>query len=275
MPSPPPVTSRPRRVTGGLGAVAAWPRRLLGPGGIVEWVAGELTGLVAPPACVACREPVRGGHERLCGGCRAALPWLRGARCPRCGLPLPCAPCPAARAAFRAAWAPVAHAGSARALVAALKFRGALAVADVMAAQIAAGLAGAGLAPPADEPLAGMVLVPVPAHPARRRARGFDPAERLARALARRTGRPKRAALRRRGPPARQLGAPRAVRRQPGRLEIAARGRPPPRVALIDDVHTTGATLDACARALRAAGTEEVIALTYARALRRGGGRAG
>jgi predicted amidophosphoribosyltransferase len=159
----------------------------------------------------------------------------------------------------------VTHAGSARALVAALKFRGVLAVADVMAAQVAAG------AP--DAALVGTALVPVPAHPARLRARGFDPAERLARALARRTGRPLAQPLRRRGAPARQLGAPRAVRRRAGRLEIAARGRVPERVALIDDVHTTGATLDVCARALRAAGAEEVTALTYARALGRHGAR--
>nr|MDQ6915258.1 hypothetical protein [Actinomycetota bacterium] len=54
------------------------------------------------------------------------------------------------------------------------------------------------------------------------------------------------------------------------RLEFLARGPAPPHVALIDDVHTTGATLDACARALRAAGTKDVTALTYARALRPG-----
>jgi predicted amidophosphoribosyltransferase len=61
------------------------------------------------------------------------------------------------------------------------------------------------------------------------------------------------------------------VRRQPGRLDVRARGRAPTRVALVDDVHTTGATLDACARALRAAGAAEVTALSYARALRPGG----
>jgi predicted amidophosphoribosyltransferase len=131
-----------------------------------------------------------------------------------------------------------------------------------MAAQIAAG------APFAARD--GAALVPVPAHPARRRARGFDPAERLARALARRTGRPLVACLRRGGAPARQLGAPRAVRRQPGRLDVRARGRAPVRVALVDDVHTTGATLDACARALRAAGAADVTALSYARTLRPG-----
>src|SRR5438445_9400320 len=64
---------------------------LVGPGGVASWVWAELVGLVVPPACVACRAPVRDGRERLCVACRAALPWLRGPRCARCALPLPCA----------------------------------------------------------------------------------------------------------------------------------------------------------------------------------------
>jgi predicted amidophosphoribosyltransferase len=48
---------------------------------------------------------------------------------------------------------------------------------------------------------------------------------------------------------------------------VRLRGGAPPRAGLVDDVHTTGATLDACAAALRRAGTRQVIALTYTRAL--------
>jgi predicted amidophosphoribosyltransferase len=107
----------------------------------------------------------------------------------------------------------------------------------------------------------------VPAQPARARRRGFDPAGVLAAALAPRLGIPERACLRRRDRERRQVGATRAQRRRPGRLAIEVRGPPPARALLVDDVHTTGATLDACARALVAAGCGEVVALTYARTL--------
>ena len=76
------------------------------------------------------RAGVRAGSragERLCADCTRALPWLRGG-CLRCGLPAHRGrACPAARAAFPRAWAPLAYEGVARELVAALKFRGALA----------------------------------------------------------------------------------------------------------------------------------------------------
>jgi predicted amidophosphoribosyltransferase len=153
----------------------------------------------------------------------------------------------------------MAHDGPARQLVGALKFRGRLAAAEVMAAHVAAN------APPAL--LRGATLVPVPAHAGRRRARGFDQALLLARALARRTGSPVAACLERADDGARQLGAGRSRRRAGGRLDVRCREPAPARVALIDDVHTTGATLDACARALRGKGAIRVIALTYTRAL--------
>jgi predicted amidophosphoribosyltransferase len=117
--------------------------------------------------------------------------------------------------------------------------------------------------------VAGATLVAVPAHPSRARARGYDQAALLAAALARRTGAPLARPLRRGGPALRQLGASRAERLRRGRVAITATGAAPRRVVLVDDVHTTGATLDACARALRAAGCEHVTSVTWARALPR------
>jgi predicted amidophosphoribosyltransferase len=218
--------------------------------------------LAVPTACLACRTPAGRAGEALCPACRRALPWLREAPRPPGGAGALQRGATASRRATGPdlTWAPLAHEGPARALVHALKFRGALGVAGVMAAQIAAN------APP--RLLDGATLVPVPAPAARRRARGFDHAARLATALGGRTGRPVAACLRRAGPGPRQVGARRAARLADGRVAVVARGAVPPVVALVDDVETTGATLAACAGALRAAGARRVVAVTYARARR-------
>ncbi len=221
----------------------------------------ELVALIAPPRCAVCAAQSAHAGEIVCAACRRALPWLGAQCCPRCALPLPHARggrCPAAGAAFDGAWAAVAYEGVARAALLALKFAAARPLADVIAAQIAA---GAELHPQA-------ALVAVPAHPRRRRARGFDPAELIATALARRSGLPLVRALRRGRGSSRQLGASRAARRQAAGLDFRARsGASPARVVLVDDVHTTGATLHACAAALKRAGSLRITAVTWARTL--------
>jgi predicted amidophosphoribosyltransferase len=223
----------------------------------------QLVALVAPPCCAACHAPGLRAADALCAACRRALPWLPAATCERCALPRPCGGrCPAAGAAFERSWAAVAYEGVARDAVRALKFGRARMLAGVMAAQIAA------CAPP--ELLADGTLVAVPAHPRRRRERGFDPAELLTTALARRTGLPTATALRRSASAARQLGASARQRRDVQRLGIEPRGRAPSNAVLVDDVHTTGATLDACAAALRRAGSRHIVAITWARTLDKG-----
>jgi predicted amidophosphoribosyltransferase len=159
------------------------------------------------------------------------------------------------------AWAPLAFEGPARAMVHALKFHGAVGLAGPMAAQMVATAPPGLLAPDA-------TLVPVPTPGRRRRARGFDHAGRLAAAVAERTGLEVRPCLRRAGPAPRQAGARRRARLAEGRVRVEAAGPVPQTVVLVDDVHTTGATLRACAAKLLTNGAVAISALTYARALR-------
>jgi ComF family protein len=120
-----------------------------------------------------------------------------------------------------------------------------------------------------EELLRGGVLVPVPLHPHRRAERGYNQAELLARAIATRSTAPLATGLltRRRDTP-RQTGLPAAQRRRnvSGAFVVTRPERVRGRVlVLVDDVCTTGATLRACAEALRQAGASEVRVLTLAR----------
>lgn len=158
-------------------------------------------------------------------------------------------------------WAPVAYSGPARDLVRALKFRGAMGVADAMAAQIVANA-------PA-ELLEDVIAVPVPLHPKRLRSRGFNQAAAIADALGRRAGLAVADCLARAGPAVTQMGRDRVERRAGPAGSIEVRRAPPPRVLLVDDVVTTGATLAACRATLAAAGSLEVAAVAFARTIGR------
>lgn len=153
-------------------------------------------------------------------------------------------------------WSSAPHEGVARDLVTALKFRRLLPVAGLMAGRIR-WLAPASL-------LSG-TIVPVPTATLRSLRRGFDPAAEIAAALAAETEMPLSICLRRSGG-GRQVG-----RRRADRLghppQVHARGEVPRSVLLVDDVLTTGATLTACARALREAGAARVVAVTFTRRL--------
>jgi predicted amidophosphoribosyltransferase len=152
------------------------------------------------------------------------------------------------------AWSSAAHEGVARSLVTALKFRRLLPVAGTMAERIA-WLAPASL-------LSG-TIGPVPRGRLRFLDRGFDPAAEIAAALAERADAPLRSCLARTDF-GRQLGGRRAQRiGQPPHVRL--RGEAPRSALLVDDVLTTGATLAACARALRGGGAIRVAAITFTR----------
>lgn len=198
--------------------------------------------LIAPPLCAACGSP-RPAEHVLCERCAAEL-----AAAPRVREPGP----PGVDLAVSAA----PFEGVARRIVHMLKFGRRLSLAGVAAEAMLRAL------PTAESPGA---VVPVPPGPWRWRWRGFDPAEEIAIATAERAGLPFEPCLRRaRGP--RQVGRRRWRRlADPPRVWIDAAA--PRNALLVDDVWTTGATLEACARALRTAGSRRVVALTLAHAL--------
>lgn len=150
-----------------------------------------------------------------------------------------------------------AYDAEARDVLMALKNRGERAWVTTLATQLTS------LAPDID----GLVVTWAPTGDGRRRRRGYDHAELLARAVARRVGRSAQPLLRRQPGPA-QAGRSLADRRANPRFEARRPCSHP--VLVVDDVATTGATLSAAARALRRAGAPEVHGLVVARAPRPG-----
>jgi ComF family protein len=108
-------------------------------------------------------------------------------------------------------------------------------------------------------------LVPIPLHSRRLRARGFNPALQVTRELARMTRAPVRHVLVRTRDTSSQTGLARSARRRNVAGAFAARREAPERVWLVDDVVTTGATLEAAARVLRRAGAKEIVGVCLAR----------
>jgi ComF family protein len=225
--------------------------------------------VVLAPGCAACGEllgePTRGP---VCDRCWRAIVPLTPPLCAACGDPLPswrtislplalCARCRRTPRHVDRARAIGEYDGALRAIIHALKYEGRRSLATRLAALIRERAA--------DVLAAGDVAVAVPLHPSRLRERGFNQAADLARHL----GLPVVPALRRVRATPTQTGLPAARRHRNVRDAFAAtrqaRGLAGRTVVLVDDVSTTGATLDACARALKQSGVGRVLAVTAAR----------
>lgn len=208
------------------------------------------------PVCARCWASVRRFSPPFCRGCGDALPsWrtldVETSYCPRCRRAPPALSCTRAIGPYEGALRDIVHA---------LKYGGRRSLARPL---------GRLMLETCGEALDGMdVAVPVPLHRRRRWTRGFNQAEDLAGELGLP---PRRLLVRVRSTPP-QTGLPAARRHANVRGAFRLRWRARVtgvRVLLVDDVCTTGATLDACARVLREEGAADVRAVTAARAVSR------
>jgi ComF family protein len=223
-----------------------------------------------PPLCPACRDVV-GESKGLCASCWSKLSPIERPFCERLGIPFVYDPGPgmlsmqaiADPPAYTRARAAVRYDDVARALVHALKYGDRLDLAPVMGGWMAR--AGKDLLADAD------VIVPVPLHWRRGWARRFNQSAALAKIISAASDVPMAfEALKRVKPTRQQVGLSKSERalnvqgafRVPsaGKFEVARR-----RAVLVDDVLTSGATVDACARILLRAGARQVDVLTFAR----------
>lgn len=211
-----------------------------------------------PARCAGCR---RSG-DWLCADCLRQCVPFGGARCKRCGSAetgFGCANCRDNIRSLDGLHAAFEYTGPVRQLVHAFKYRNMSGAAEWIAAQmLPPDFAGSGEAD---------LLVPVPMHPSRQRNRGYNQAAALCAAIHERSGIPMMAALQRK-----QLREAQA-RLSAEQRWINVRGAFAPgtavvhgRVLLIDDVCTTGATLEECAQVLKHMGAARVTGLVFARA---------
>lgn len=221
-----------------------------------------LQGLL-PRDCVLCGGS--SGRAPLCPACRRSLPWLPGERCPVCAAPsagnATCGACIAEPPAFRRTCAALVYEFPVDALIRAFKYRGDLPVGDTLGELLRDAVA---LEPGPD------AVIPMPLHPARLRERGFNQALELARRVAGALGVPvlARACVRLRDTPP-QAALPWKERsgniRGAFACEADLAGK---RIAVVDDVMTTGHTLNEVAKTLRRAGAGQVDCWVVARTLR-------
>ncbi|GAC1623860.1 MAG: ComF family protein [Nevskia sp.] len=232
---------------------------------MVDGLARGLRQLLLPPHCLFCRGPAE--RDLVCTGCRDSLPWNRSC-CPVCALPqatgqaIVCTRCAARAPDYDRAWSAFRHEMPIAQAIYGLKYHAQFQQARLLGAAMAAALAARGAPLPA-------LLLPVPLHASRLRRRGYNQALELARVLARRLRIEIdcRSASRIRATED-QIGQSAVERRRSVKgafaVSTAVAGK---HIAIIDDVMTTGSTVNELARACRQAGAARLEVWTAARAV--------
>ncbi len=227
-----------------------------------------LVRLVFPPRCPYCREILPWTSEvGLCGNCRKTFPYIKGNRCFSCGKGIPegetlCADCRKRKHSFDQGTALITYTPKASRMILRMKNEGEQVTARWLGQEMARRLGETILLWQPD------CLVPVPLTARKKRIRGFNQAELLAREIGRELDIPVRTDLLfRQKASSEQKKLDYAERLNNMKEAFVVRQDKsiiPSRVLLVDDVATTGSTLDACTLALREAGAQHVFAVTAA-----------
>lgn len=231
----------------------------------------EAVDVVFPRSCVDCGSAVEGGRFRhVCRRCEAGVFVVRGAHCTTCGHPFLgevevdrlCPHCETLAPEFGEGRTAILLRGPGRGLVHAMKYHHGLHVLEDIRALMAE-------APGYGEYLRDAVLVPVPLHPEKQRKRGYNQADLLADCAAQVAGGETKVIqlLRRKVNTVSQTQFDRETRRANLKNAFAmapgASITPGQRYVLVDDVFTTGSTLNACAAVLRRAGVVKLDVVTF------------
>lgn len=264
----------PRRTNGELpGAADGGPMRWVRRGAAAgRSVLEEIADALFPRVCVHCRGPVEDDtpFRHLCGACERGFPWIRRPACGVCGHPFfgvvegerTCPHCERLVPRFGAGASAVLLRGAARALVIELKYHGGRQVLEDMATALRSSWHVL-------DHVRDATLVPVPLHPRKQRERGFNQSHLIATVLAREAGGATcvRGFLRRTVDTITQTEFDSKQRRENLKnafaLVSAATIVPQTRYVLVDDVFTTGSTLNSCAVALRDAGAVKLDVVTF------------
>ena len=222
---------------------------------------GRIVDFLFPRWCVGCGKE----GEFICPSCRRSLPRVMPPLCPRCGKPRPsgtlCPACVSWQAEIDGIRSPFRFDGVMRQAIHQLKYRNLRALAEPLAKLLNDYLA--------TNPIPGEVLVPVPLHQKRLRERGYNQSSLLAKELGKLTNLPvvDDCLIRQRHAPPQARSSTVEERRSnvAGAFVCRDHRLQDKQVLLIDDVSTSGATLDAGAAALKATGATSVWGLVLAR----------
>ncbi len=221
-------------------------------------------GLLFPRRCPVCHEVVEETGGLVCEVCRLKLPYIREPSCLRCGKPLLtegreyCLDCSRKKHQFEQGKAPFVYDEVMRRSIARYKYSGRREYAAFYAEEILHRCAKRMLLWNAE------VLIPIPLHPSRRRKRGFNQAELLAKALSARSGIPVDATLLLRTKKThaqKELNDQERLANLKDAFSVRKREIPYHNLILVDDIYTTGSTIDAAARLLKEHGAQKVCFL--------------